>query len=94
MIDVYRNGLSRLLEFREFMVLYTALRYGLLLLIVALLMVALLHILYVLGFNSPLYKRKSPARGWGKRFAVALLSLLVIIAAYYWLLTYLQNELT
>ena len=91
MFSIYRDGFEVLYKYQEFKVVFTGLRYSLLLIVALLLIVSLLHIAYLLGFNSPLYRRKSPARGWNRQFFVAILCLIALTGGFYWFLGYIER---
>ncbi|HAC56122.1 TPA: hypothetical protein DCF80_01350 [Candidatus Saccharibacteria bacterium] len=79
-IEVFRD----LWQYQEFRVLYHSLRYSLLVIAMLLIVFFLLHIIYMLGYNSPLYRGKSPRIGWSKRLIPSILILFSILLGLFW----------
>jgi len=83
MFDTYLSIARDLLAYREFHGLILLLQAVLWLCLLAIVVVVLLHVLYLLGYQSPLYKKRSPRANWSRRFfgsslLVGLLILLVL----------------
>lgn len=85
MFDMYLDGLRALWRYPEFQTVLQACRYALLALAAAVLIIGLLHVLYMLGFNSPLYRRRSPRVGWSKRIVPAATILFLAFTGLFWL---------
>lgn len=85
MFEIYTDGFRLLWEHHEFQVLIRLFRYGLLALAGLVVVVGLLHVLYMLGFNSPLYRRRSPRVGWSKKILPALALLFAAFTGLFWL---------
>jgi hypothetical protein len=83
MFSAYTQILRDLWQYHEFQILYLGLRYALLVIVLGLLIIMLLHVSYLLGFNSPLYSRRSPKQKWNKRFFPAMAIIIICIYALY-----------
>lgn len=84
-LDIYFDGLQALWQYPEFQTVLQACRYVLLALAAGVLIIGLLHALYMLGFDSPLYRRRSPRVGWSKRILPAVTILFLAFTGLFWL---------
>ena len=85
MFEIYVDGFQALRAYPEFMSIFTLLRYMLLALTGGLVVLAVLHVMFMLGYNSPLYRRKSPRLGWSKKLLPALAVFFAVAVGLYWL---------
>ena len=85
MLDIYRDGFEMLWAYQEFRVLFQGMRYVVLVVIAVLLIVTALHLVYMTGRNSLLYRSRSPRPGWNRRFFVGTALLIAVLAGLYWL---------
>jgi hypothetical protein len=85
MLTIYSDGFRMLWEYREFQIVFEVFRNALLALIGVVTLLVLLHVLFLLGYNSWLYRRRSPRPGWTKRFFGAAVVLIVLSYGIYWL---------
>lgn len=88
MLELYLEVLRDLLVYPEFRVALQGFRLTFLVVAASLIVLALLHTVYVLGYNSPLYRRKSPRPGWTKRFVPSLALLFLVMLTLYWFTGY------
>lgn len=84
MFEVYVDGYRALRAYPEFVSLVTLVRYALLALIGLLIILTLLHGAYLLGYNSPLYRRRSPRPGWSRRLLPILGLFFALVIGMYW----------
>lgn len=52
----------------------------------AIIVIALLHTLHLLGTRTPLYKKHKPAKGWNRRFFSASGIMIIFLLMLMWLL--------
>lgn len=52
----------------------------------AIIVIALLHTLHLLGARTPLYKKHKPAKGWNRRFFSASGIMIIFLLMLMWLL--------
>ena len=85
MLEIYREGFEMLWIYPEFRVVFGGMRYLLLVMIAVLLVIVALHVVYLGGHNSWLYRTRSPRPGWTRRFFVGTAMLCLALTALYWL---------
>lgn len=85
MFDIYEDGLRALWQYPEFQTVMQVFRYGVLVLAGIMVIVGLLHVSYMLGFNSPLYCRRSPRIGWSKKILPVITLLFMAFIGFFWL---------
>lgn len=92
MIDTHLPLLKDLFSYPEFRVLFGFLQALLWVLLLLIVVMVVLHVAYLLGYQSPLYRKRSPKLRWSRQFfAVSLLTsatILAVIVASNWLLDF------
>ncbi len=91
--ETARETLSELWRYQEFQVVWMLLSWLIMLIIVFIAMIVLLHIVYILGYNSPLYYKKSPNRGWSKRLLPTALLLIGVLSGIYLFMDYITPSI-
>lgn len=79
MFDTYWNLTKDLFSYQETHQLLSLLRAGLWVLLALISVMIMLHVVYMLGYQSPLYRHRSPRPNWNKHFFTASLAVSVVI---------------
>ena len=81
MLDVYLDIAENLLSYREFWGLLQLLQAILWMLILLVIAIVVMHFMYILGRETPLYRKRTPKARWNKRFFRAAGLVLALIMA-------------
>jgi hypothetical protein len=68
MLDIYLDIAENLLSYKEFWGLLHLLQALLWLLILLVIAVVVMHFMYILGRETPLYRKRTPKARWNKQF--------------------------
>jgi ABC-type sugar transport system permease subunit len=89
MLDAYVSIARNLFSYQEFWALFKLFQASLWVLIIVIIVMVAMHVLYMLGYQTPLYKKRSPRARWSKKFyraSVAMsLLMLAILTGMEWL---------
>ena len=80
MLDAFWRMTQNLFSYQEFRALVSLFQASLWVMILIILVFVVMHVLYMLGYQTPLYKKRSPRAHWNKRFfrSAFLMSLLIL----------------
>lgn len=94
MLDLYKRLAEDLFAYKEFRALFSLFEAGLWLLVGLIVVVIVLHVLYMLGRQSPLYKKRNPRANWSKHFFRAAFLVIILLVALLAGVEWLQGNIT